>query len=227
MAAWQDTLHQTLALDPDHLSLYALSLEHGTPLRSWVERGLVANPDPDLAAEMYEVAGSRLEQAGYLQYEISNWARGRGDDGDTGLPGYACRHNVQYWRNLPYLGLGAGAHGCALGWRYSNVLSPRAYVARIAAGLASDAPCSPAVAERTPITPPVVMDETMLLGLRLTREGIQRSLFRERFGEDPQVRYGPRLEGLEADGLVERGADILRLTERGRLLGNRVFEAFV
>ncbi len=228
LAAWSESLERTVALEPEHLSLYALSLEHGTPLRAWVERGLVASPDPDEAADMYELACDRLAQAGYLQYEISNWARdggGLASDGD--LPDRACRHNVQYWRNRPYLGFGAGAHGCAMGYRYSNVLSPRQYIERLRRQGRAQMPCSPAVAERTRVDGATEMDETMLLGFRLTREGIRSDWFQRRFGEDPRNRYGRRLTALEADGLIENRPERLRLTPRGRLIGNRVFQAFV
>ena len=227
MESWTDTLRRTIDLAPEHLSLYALSLEHGTPLRAWVERGLVAAPDPDVAAEMYEWAEESLADGGYLQYEISNWARDSGSSGHHGLPTFACRHNVQYWRNLPYLGIGAGAHGCALGWRYANVLSPRLYIDRIQGGRANPAPCSAAAADRTEIDLSVQMDESMLLGFRLTHEGVRLSAFRDRFGQEIEPRYGRRLRQLESEGLIEHEADRLRLTARGRLLGNRVFQAFV
>ena len=110
LETWQHTLDLVLGLDPEHISLYALSLEHGTPFGRWAKRGLLSTPDPDLAAEMYEWASDRLEYDGYAQYEISNWAK-------NSLAGdmLACRHNLQYWRNLPYLGFGAGAHGYAGG----------------------------------------------------------------------------------------------------------------
>ena len=104
---WVDSLQRALALAPEHFSLYALTLEHGTPLGSWAARGLIPEPDPDRAADMYELATEMLAQAGYAQYEISNWAR----------ENHECRHNVQYWRNQPYLGLGAGAHGFVNGMR--------------------------------------------------------------------------------------------------------------
>jgi len=188
----------------------------------------VGAPDQDVAAEVYELAGERLALAGYLQYEISNWARAeRSYPSDGDLPDRACRHNVQYWRNLPYLGFGAGAHGCATGWRYSNVLSPRRYVESLGRGGAAELPCSPAVAERTRVEGVTEMDETMLLGFRLTREGIRPDWFQRRFGESPRKRYGKRLFALEADGLIENRPERVRLTTRGRLLGNRVFEAFV
>jgi oxygen-independent coproporphyrinogen-3 oxidase len=196
-------------------------------LRAWVERGLMAAPDPDGAAEMYEWAAERLESEGYVQYEISNWAKDGSPVEEDELPKFACRHNVQYWRNLPYLGIGAGAHGHALGWRYANVLSPGGYIDRIETGSANPAPCSPAVADRMAVDLPTQMDDAMLLGFRLTREGIRPSAFRSRFGQDIEARYGRRLQQLEQDGLIERGPDSLRLSARGRLLGNRVFQAFV
>jgi oxygen-independent coproporphyrinogen-3 oxidase len=176
---------------------------------------------------MYEWAGDRLSASGYIQYEISNWASDGAAAGGTDPPAFACRHNLQYWRNLPYLGIGAGAHGCALGWRYANVLSPRLYIERIEGGLAGSAPCSPAVADRTAIDPVTQMDETMLLGFRLTLEGVRLSRFEARFGQDLEPRYGRRLSQLEAEGLIEREADRVRLTARGKLLGNRVFQEFV
>jgi oxygen-independent coproporphyrinogen-3 oxidase len=227
LGTWRDTIGRTLDLAPDHLSLYALSLEHGTPLRAWVERGLVASPDPDVAAEMYEWAEWRLAEDGYVQYEISNWARDGGGGSERELPTFACRHNLQYWRNQPYLGIGAGAHGCALGWRYANVLSPRLYIDRLQAGVGGQAPCSPAATDRTALDLSTQMDETLLLGFRLTREGVRPSAFLGRFGQDVEARYGDRLKRLEGDGLIERGPDRLRLTAQGRLLGNRVFQEFV
>lgn len=217
LEAWRATLEQTLALEPEHLSAYALSLEYGTPLRAWVGRGLVQSPDPDTAADMYEWASDRLARAGYVQYEISNWAR----------PGHECRHNLQYWRNQEYLGFGAGAHGSACGWRYSNVLGPPQYVERVASGAAAEFPFSAAMAERRRIDSTTHMGETMMLGMRLTEEGVAREAFERRYGVSLESAYARELETLERQGLVERRLDRVRLTPNGRLLGNRVFGAFV
>ena len=107
---WRQTLEIALGLKPDHISLYSLTVEEETPLFKWMNRGLVEVIDDDLGADMYELAGERMEQAGLSQYEISNWAR----------PGMECRHNLQYWRMQPYLGLGAGAHGYVSGQRMAN-----------------------------------------------------------------------------------------------------------
>ncbi len=132
---WSETLSKAVALEPEHLSLYALTIEHGTPFGRWAASGRLPIPDPDLAAEMYEWAGEFLEGHGFLQYEISNWGRtkssGRKMEAGEVNPFYACRHNLQYWRGDPYLGFGAGAHGYAAGVRYSNVLRIKTYVQRL------------------------------------------------------------------------------------------------
>ena len=117
---WRDTLDAALSLSPEHLSLYALTLEDGTPLRRWVTEGRLPEPDPDLAADMYDHARRALSAAGYCHYEISNWA----------FPGRQSRHNLAYWRNGQWLGVGPGAHSALAGIRFWTVRSPRDYAAR-------------------------------------------------------------------------------------------------
>ncbi|MBP7692166.1 MAG: hypothetical protein KA764_09630, partial [Anaerolineales bacterium] len=131
------------------------------------------------------------------------------------------------WRNLPYLGLGAGAHGYAAGQRYANVLAPAAYIARLKSAERRPFPLSPAAAQNTLISTEDAMGETMLMGLRLVREGVSRATFRERFGVELAARYGREFERLAARRLVELTADRVRLTPHGRLLGNQVFMEFV
>jgi oxygen-independent coproporphyrinogen-3 oxidase len=223
---WQQTLERVVALGPEHVSAYALSLEHGTPMRAWVYKGLLPMPDPDLAAEMYEWTSDRLAGYGYAQYEISNWARG--GDGSPALPRYACHHNVQYWRNEPYLGLGAGAHGFAAGLRYADVLAPAAYIQRLSGEAAARPyPLSPAVAQHSPVSRDDALGETMMMGLRLTDEGVTDARFRARFGLGLADRYGAEIERLQQRGLVDWDGERLRLTSGGRLLGNEVFAAFL
>lgn len=214
---WRQTVERTLGLGPDHLSAYALSLEHGTPMRAWVHRGLLPMPDPDLAADMYLLADELLARNGFRQYEISNWSR----------PGHACRHNLQYWRNLPYLGFGAGAHGYAHGQRYSNVLAPSAYIERLNAGSSASFPVSPALQQSTTIDRDDEVGETMMMGLRLTEEGVALEAFAQRFGQSLDGRFGNEIRRLTARGLVEVVDGRLRLTRDGRLLGNQVFREFV
>ena len=207
-------------LAPQHLSLYVLTIEHGTPYGRWAEHGLLPLPDPDLAADMYEWVSEYLEGQGYEQYEISNWSK----------PGYQCRHNLQYWRNLPYLGFGAGAHGCASDMRVSDVLHIKTYLDRLNPELLAPAltfPLSPATVTQTPLTPFVEMQETMMLGLRLTQEGVSGEAFRQRFGQEMQSVFGKEIGELERLKLVEWSGDILHLTAHARLVANQAFLRFV
>ncbi len=125
--SWMFSVEAALSLQPEHLSLYALTLEHGTPMQHKVDLGLLPEPDPDVAADMYEAASERLDDKGYVQYEISNWARAK-DPGEI----FACIHNLQYWRNLPYIGVGAGAHGFINHFRTVDVSTPGGYIKRMA-----------------------------------------------------------------------------------------------
>jgi oxygen-independent coproporphyrinogen-3 oxidase len=240
LKSWQTTLTQALALKPDHLSAYMLSLEEGTRLYEAVTSGRLPNPDADLTADMYEWTTDALEAEGFRQYEISNWARDKGgrkaedisgDEADGNrkarLPVFACRHNLTYWRNTPYLGFGAGAHGCAVGWRYSNVLTPQAYIAQLEAGGAGVFPFSAALDEKIEVTAEDAMNETMMLGLRLVSEGVASEAFEHRFGVSLEQRYGLALRRLAEQGLVEWPGERARLTRAGRLLGNVVFREFV
>ncbi len=219
---WERTLGFAIGLRPDHLSLYALTLEHGTPMQHWVSRGLLPDQDQDLAADMYELASDRLEQSGFGQYEISNWAR-RQENGEL----LACRHNLQYWRNQPYLGFGAGAHGYAGGFRTANVLVPAAYIRRLQEGEALPFPRTPATVEAHAIDRPAEIGETMMMGLRLTREGVSDQDFTRRFGQSLSEVFGPQVNKFTGLKLLEWEGDRLRLTQRGRLLGNQVFMEFI
>jgi oxygen-independent coproporphyrinogen-3 oxidase len=234
--AWGKNLELALRLDPNHLSLYALTLEHGTPLAHWVARGLLAEPDQDQMADMYELASACLVNAGFEQYEISNWARRAEVSG-----AYQCRHNLQYWRNLPYLGLGAGAHGYAGGIRTANVLAPAAYIQRCLAEVGASEvgpdrrpafifPRTPATASALPVDTASEIGETMMMGLRLTDEGVSRSVFLNRFGKPLEEVFRREIERLIRQDLLEWGGhegDQLRLTKAGRLLGNQVFIHFI
>ncbi len=227
--AWMWTLEMALNLEPEHFSLYALTLERGTPMQYWVGRGLIEEPDEDLGAEMYERAAERLAAQGYIQYEISNWAREQGS-GEV----LVCRHNMQYWRNQAYLGLGAGAHGYASNMRVANVLSPYEYIQCIGDRFSKSDPWffpqTPATADVLEIDRATEMAETMMMGLRLTREGIAATTFQERFGDSLEQVYGRQIARLEASGLlawIDEGGVRLHLTPRGRLLGNQVFKEFV
>jgi len=240
---WSATVKLILGLAPEHLSLYALTLEHGTPFGRWSARGLLPLPDPDLAADMYEWAGETLEVAGFYQYEISNWARTRENSlvqsSFISPPSYACAHNLQYWRGLPYLAVGAGAHGYANGYRYSNVLRIKTYIDRCADNQVPSTnylfPSTPATVNHHRQTLNDDMGEFMMTGLRLTREGVSSDTFHERFGREMDEVFGKDIEDLISIGLLEKRetslsnavGETVRLTARGRLLGNQAFARFI
>ena len=157
LATWQRTLQRAVSLGPQHISLYSLTIEEGTPFADWAATGRIGTPDPDLAADMYEAADEILEDAGYVQYEISNWARGGGKDGKEGnegkeplsvpslpsfpsftfpLPLFPCRHNLTYWRNETYLGFGPGAHSSQDGRRWAGIKPVPAYIERVTSAVA-------------------------------------------------------------------------------------------
>ncbi len=222
MERWQRSVDLVLGLHPEHLSFYALTVEHGTPFQHWAARGLVPAADDDLAADMYEWAGERLEGAGFEQYEISNWAR-RDEDGTL----LVSRHNLQYWLNRPYLGLGAGAHGYAAGVRTANVLGIGAYIARCEDATPREFPLGPALANAVQLDETTAMQETMMVGLRLVELGVSNAQFVGRFGRGLTDVFSEQIARLVGQGLLEWQNDRLRLTRRGRLLGNRVFMEFV
>lgn len=222
---WKNNLDLAINLQPAHFSLYALTLEKGTLMNQWVERGRLSQPDPDLAAEMYEWASERLSKAGYVQYEISNW----GLETSSGEI-YMCKHNLQYWRNLPYLGLGAGAHGFANGFRTVNTYLPQMYIQNLNNHQAYPFPQTLANVHLQPIDVHTEMTETMLMGLRLTQEGVSRAGFYKRFEQRLEQVFSEEIHSLISQGLLEWAGDceeILRLTRTGRLLGNQVFMQFV
>lgn len=220
---WNQTLDLALAENIDHFSLYSLIVEEGTPMHHWVERGLLSQPDDDLAADMYEAAMTRLDEAGYLQYEISNWARQNGVDN-------RCQHNLQYWRFLPYLGFGAGAHGFVNGTRTENTGSIIEYLKKINQANSSVFPTGPAGEELEPLSTWDLMQEYMMVSFRLTDEGVSKTDFQSMFGQSMEKVFGSQIDQLLKSGLIEkhpRDESRLRLTRCGRLFGNQVFAQFV
>ena len=205
MRHWQETLDQALALHPEHLSLYSLIIEEGTPFYTWTEEGRITPGDEDLCADMYEYADERLQGEGYINYEISNWA----------LPGHASRHNLTYWQNLPYLGMGAGAHSFFADKRFSNERDPQAYIQTLKKRQLP-------IVESETIERLQQMSETAFLGLR-TAQGLHLPTFEERFAESFASFVGNRLRIVEEAGLLEQADGWVRLSKHGRLLGNEVF----
>ncbi len=217
---WQETLEKAAALAPDHLSLYALTLHEETPLARGIKSGVLPALDDDLAADMYNWALKALEARGYQHYEISNWAGQRKSAAGEGREGYAvCHHNLTYWLDEPYIGLGAGAHSYLAQRRYWNTARPQDYIRCLQAGQ------RPVEGEEI-IDQATEMAEVMILGLRLM-EGVSYERFAARFGRDLRDIYCAVLNPLEGLGLLQVGAEGVRLTEQGYLLGNEVFERFL
>jgi len=207
---WRRTLNAALPLQPDHISLYALTVERGTPLHDWVRHGDVPYPDPDAAADMYDLAEDVLGEAGYVHYEISNWCK----------PGRACAHNLIYWRNEPYFGFGPGAHSSSIRRRWWNVRRPAEYVTRIERG-------EPVEMGAEDIDERTSRGETMVMGLRLLQEGVTYARFAQRHGVEMREVFGEPLRAGQEKGLLELLPDRARLTAKGRFLSNQVMAAFV
>jgi oxygen-independent coproporphyrinogen-3 oxidase len=223
---WRWTLDQIAALDVDHFSLYSLIVEEGTPLHQQVTRGSIIVPDDDATAAMYELAMEKLAASGYVQYEISNWARagvsGQGSGiSDLGLPipSQASHHNLAYWLNADYLGCGAGAHGHIYPRRWHDMLGVNDYITAVQAGRLP-------IAETVDVSEDDLMAETMMMGLRLNA-GVSFAHFADRCGRALHDVYGDEVCELEELGLLAQDERGVRLTERGRMLGNEVFMRFL
>ncbi|MCB0196768.1 MAG: radical SAM family heme chaperone HemW [Anaerolineae bacterium] len=225
---WLSNLYEAIKLEPDHLSIYSLIVEPGTPLHRQVAQGNVPQPDDDVAADMYAATIDTLAQAGYMQYEISNWAKSKGEP-DWETPALASAHNLIYWRNQSYLGIGAGAFGTVNGKRWANVKRPQSYMGRVGTGgrlgLARDE------ATFETLTPQTAMAEHMMLGLRLVREGVNSQAFEARFGVALEAQYAEAVAyGLErnlTEWIDSPTGPRLRLTRQGRFLANQVSVQFV
>ena len=205
MQHWRDTLDRALELRPEHLSLYSLIIEEGTPFHEWAHEGRITPGDEDLCADMYEYADERLRLAGYENYEISNWA----------LPGHHSKHNLTYWQNLPYIGMGAGAYSTFAGRRFSNILEPLDYIKAVNMQRLPEAESEIVEREQE-------MSETAFLALR-TAMGLHLPTFAQRFSQPFSQFVQNRLHSVEEAGLLEHEDEWLRLSKRGRLLGNEVF----
>ena len=228
LADWETSLRAALSYETDHISAYALVVEEGTKMGAQVARGELPTPDPDDEAAKYELADALLGEAGYAWYEISNFARATDADAASGRPStfyaHASAHNLAYWRDWDWWGLGPGAHSHVGRMRWWNVKNPAAYAARLRDG-------------RSPAYAGEVLDEDtrelerVMLGVR-TSEGIElaglpgtRQVDEAGALLDPGAASGGRVAALIADGLID-GAAALRgraiLTLRGRLLADYV-----
>jgi oxygen-independent coproporphyrinogen III oxidase len=218
LESWMRTIDDSIALEPDHLSLYLLELYPNSPLkeamarRSGAERTGTSHwsqSTDDEAAEMYLGALARLDEAGFEQYEISNVAR----------PGFWSRHNVKYWKGDSWRGFGCGAHSTVDGARWHNSASTSDYIDAVGTGRS-------VVVNLHQLSPAAILEEALFTGLRLS-EGIDCRNILRRHGVEPWTRYGPVLSPYVDEGLMWRRDQHFGLTRHGMLVANEILTAFV
>lgn len=199
---------KAIALDIPHMSLYSLILENHTVFMNRMRRGKLPLPKEDLEAEMFEYIIAELEKAGFEHYEISNFSK----------PGFESRHNLMYWDNAEYYGIGAGASGYVDGVRYKNHGPIRHYLQAVEAGHAR--------VQEEVLTLKEKMEEEMFLGLR-KKSGVSKKRFEEKFGRSFEDQYGAVVSELTDQGLLVPDRDIVRMTKQGLFLGDTVAEKFI
>jgi oxygen-independent coproporphyrinogen-3 oxidase len=206
---WRRNLERTSALAPDHISVYMLDLDERSPLYHHIAKGRCTVPDDDLISNLYLRTLRHFADCGYEQYEISNFA----------FPGHHCRHNLKYWLREPVLGFGVGSHSYDGQFRYANYSSMNAYLQAVESGK------SP-VEWRERVESSQALEETLFLGLRLNR-GVDWQGLRQNYDLRELEAYESSLREMSASGLLEWKDCVIRLTTRGMLLSNEVFQRFV
>ena len=199
---------KAIALDIPHMSLYSLILENHTVFMNRMRRGKLPLPKEDLEAEMFDYIIAELEKAGFEHYEISNFSK----------PSFESRHNLMYWDNAEYYGIGAGASGYVDGVRYKNHGPIRHYLQAVEAGNAR--------VQEEMLTLKEKMEEEMFLGLR-KKSGVSKKRFEEKFGLSFEDHYGAVVSELTDQGLLVPDRDIVRMTKQGLFLGDTVAEKFI
>jgi oxygen-independent coproporphyrinogen III oxidase len=206
---WQSHLNQAIAKNPDHLSTYNLTIEPATAFFKLHEKGKLCLPHEDIQLEMYETTIRVLEDAGYSQYEISNFSK----------PDMESQHNINYWNNGEYLGVGAGASSYLNGERFKNINSPSIYIREIETK-------ANAIDTRERLEPLQAMGETLMLGLRLLK-GISIDVFEKRFQVSFQKVYGKAVEPLLNQELITINQNRIALSRKGLFLADSVILKFM
>jgi oxygen-independent coproporphyrinogen III oxidase len=210
LASWQQTIRHSMALAPDHLSCYPLSIESGTVFsRRWRE-GMLDLPDDDLVVEMYHLACNHLSHAGYEHYEVANWAQ----------PGHRAMHNLAYWHNHEFYAVGTGAHGYLYPFRTENVRKTRQYIDLVCSGR------SPHLSVER-IDDNTRYSETVMLGLRLLTDGLDVSEIQRSFGVDIVERFRLAIEDLTSGGFLTLDEQSLRIPEHAVPVANEIWERFL
>ncbi|AXH98960.1 oxygen-independent coproporphyrinogen III oxidase [Sporosarcina sp. PTS2304] len=206
---WEETIDRALALNLPHYSAYSLIVEPKTVFYNRMAKGKLPLPGVDVEAEMFAMVIDRMNAANRIQYEISNFA----------MPDYPSFHNLIYWENAQYAGIGAGAHGYLGTQRYANVGPLRHYIDQLESGRLP-------IKETHTVTRAESMEEEMFLGLRKL-EGVSIETFKQKFASPVEDIFGKPIENLQQQGLLEVTDDHLRLTRKGVFQGNYVFEQFL
>jgi oxygen-independent coproporphyrinogen-3 oxidase len=209
VSQWISSVDTLIALGPEHASLYILELYPNAPLKDTMARSQWSLAPDDDAAEMYLGAMSRLDDAGYTQYEISNVAK----------PGRESRHNLKYWTDGEWVGFGCGAHSTRKGIREKNIASTEDYVSAIRAGM-------PVEVERRVLSDQERLEDAVFTGLRLA-QGVVLESVRSRYGVDLWERYGEDLQPFVEQHLLIYDGGAIRLTRDGMLLANEVMTVFI
>lgn len=204
----ESTLNEALKLDLKHYSIYSLKVEENTLFHKLFHKNQLPLPDEEEELQMYLLIMRRLQEAGYEQYEISNFAK----------PGFSSKHNITYWKNEPYYGLGAGAHGYANHIRHINIKGVQPYIDSTKAGLP--------ILEQHEVTKQEAMEDFMMVGLRLLC-GVKDADFRAQFDCSIQDVFGRIIEKLLANELLLHVDGGYRLSDKGLLFGNDVFGSFL
>ena len=209
LAELERDLEAMVALEPEHISIYGLQLEEGIAFAKMQEMGRLMLPDDDTVERMYDTMTAFLPAHGYARYEISNFAK----------PGFESRHNLSYWQDVPYLGVGAAAHSYLEGQRYENVREIPAYIEGIRTGKGVRR-------QEEKMTREIAMEEFAFLALRTAR-GIDRARFERRFGVPLEAVYAGAIAKLKRQGLLEADEAGVHLTPLGMKYGNMAFEEFL
>ena len=209
VAEWLQSIDALIALGPEHASLYLLELYPNAPLRDAMARGRWSLAPEDDAADMYLSGLDRMDSAGYVQYEISNVAR----------PGRQSSHNLKYWTDGDWLGLGCGAHSTRAGVRWRNLSSTEEYVSAVAAG-------APVAVDRRPLSAEERLEEALFMGLRLSA-GLDVPALNRRHGVDVWARFGGDLQSFVDQGVLFYDGRALRLTRAGMLVSHEVMTVFI
>jgi oxygen-independent coproporphyrinogen-3 oxidase len=205
LGSWEATLQKAIQLNPEHLSAYCLTPEQGTRLSALIKKNQLAMPDDEILLAMYETTLDALPSAGFLQYELSNFAQA----------GFQCAHNFNYWKRGDYYGLGVGAHSFIDNKRFSNLRNIRKYMQRL------DSNQRPIELSET-IEQDAALYESLFLGLRRV-EGVDVADIQSRYGVNLLTAYQAELEELDNAGLVAISPAAIKLTRKGYFLSNEVF----